>query len=177
MKSNYNMEIIVTSMSKLREQSNDIYKKIPSFDSIDCKEMCKSKKCKSECCTVTGCAPVEAVLINKFIKQNQLDLPLVTEKCFWGYILPNSHKIYSADAMFGMGGPQRVGQSKCLYTKDDKCLIYEQRPLICRLFGLTELMICTYALNQKKINMDDTFKEYLLKLIELMPVEFDITII
>ena len=179
------LKIEITTTQILKKAVDEIYNTIPEFEG-DCLNACKLKKCNFECCTVTGCAPVEAVLINSYIKRKKLNLPLVKEKSLWGYILPNTNNVNSNNFEKAVKENsnssllklfRQAEKSKCLYLSENGCQIYEQRPTICRLFGFTEEMLCEHAKNKKIISREESFNNYLSKLIKLVPLDTDISII
>lgn len=167
------MQNIITT-SELRKQVNEIYKEIPECKN-NCQKLCLSGKCKFECCTVTGCAPIEAVLINTYIKKERLSLPLIKDKVLWGYLLPNSGNIKQVEMSDIL--EDKFADFRCSYLSDKGCLIYEQRPIICRLFGLVETMICPYTKNQKLLSIEESVFKYLNRLVSIIPLNADIKII
>ena len=172
------IKVEVTTMNTLRKQVETIYKKVPKFDSFDCKKQCESGKCKFECCTCSGCTNVEAVLINAHIKNNKLDLPLITSKGSIGYMLPNSNGVTNAKRLFeGEEGFKDVTTSRCLYLGRTGCKIYNQRPMICRLFGLTKLMPCEYIKNQTLLSEEETMLDYFKELVEMIPDNANVKVI
>ena len=45
---------------------------------------------------------------------------------------------------------------ECVYLKDNKCQVYEARPIICRLFGISEGMECPYGCKPaSKLSFED----------------------
>jgi len=150
---------------ELKKKILEIYDTIPKTEMAKkCHKKCLSGECRAECCTVTGCAEAEKELINKYIKRNNLDLPLIEKKYAWGYVLPNSHGI---NEIYDVS-PKEAFNVKCKYLKDNKCSIYEVRPLICRLFGLTDIMPCTYFREEVRMTAEETFQKYLKKLVKIM---------
>lgn len=47
----------------------------------------------------------------------------------------------------------------CSYLKHDKCNVYTLRPLLCRLWGLTELMPCPYGCQPSRMLTNDEARE------------------
>ena len=171
-------KIELTTISELRSKVQEIYNTIPKFDSFDCKKACENKSCKFECCTVSGCTIVEGVLINKHIKSNKLDLPLITAEGHIGYVLPNSNNVTDPKTLYkGKEGFKQVTTSKCLYLGENGCKIYDQRPIISRLFGLTELMPCSHIKKQKLLDIKTTYINYLKPLADIIPHNAKVSII
>lgn len=112
-----------------------VYETLPKLKNPQkCAELCKTGKCKFECCTITGCSIREKHLINKHIAKNKLDLPYITFKHGMGYVLPAIDE----------------KMPKCAYLTEKGCAIYEIRPAICRLFGAVKQMPCTHMPDEAK---------------------------
>jgi Fe-S-cluster containining protein len=160
-------KIEIKTIQDIEKEVQEIYKNIPKAK-VDCHNLCKSGKCKFECCTVTGCAPVERLLINRFIEKNKLNFPLIeeTQKGF-GYILPNS---LNADEEYLLRKKSISEMPKCLYLTPEGCGIYEARPYICRIFGLGKKESFLHCIHSEEGNFsnEDTF-EGMGKLINILP--------
>lgn len=67
------------------------------------------------------------------------------------------------------GGPlPRVGNdATCPALKDGRCSIYEARPLICRLWGMTPDMPCPYGCKPDREMPDEEIQAILAKVISL----------
>lgn len=171
----------VTTVNTLKAEVNKIYNKLPEISG--CEKACKNKKCDFECCTITGCAPVEMILINSYIERNKLNLPKITEKTLWGYLLPNKDNINNLkeypDTTEKLEAAMKLAETtKCSYLSEERgCLIYEQRPLICRLFGTTNEMNCEHTKCERLIPLEEVNNKYLSPLIELVPSNANIKVI
>jgi Fe-S-cluster containining protein len=122
----------------LKENLQKIYDGLPKMTPGKCAELCKSGKCKNECCRKSACSRQEKHLINRFLARSHLNLPFVNEIYFYGYLLPHT-------------GTQE--EPKCAYLKDGVCAIYEVRPALCRLFGAIKEMSCSHFPEEAKIDM------------------------
>ena len=58
----------------------------------------------------------------------------------------------------------REEEEDCRFLRDGKCEIYEERPIMCRLFGLHEMLRCPHgARGERDLTMDEImalFSEY-----------------
>ncbi|MCK5022781.1 MAG: YkgJ family cysteine cluster protein [Candidatus Aenigmarchaeota archaeon] len=125
----------------LNQELQKIYDTLPKMkDPEKCARLCKNKICKHECCTLTGAGAREKHNINRFIKERGLKLPYVQNGIKNGYLLP----FKDTD-----NGPV------CEYVGPEGCLIYEVRPLICRLFATVKNMPCTHM--PEEIQTDEEF--------------------
>lgn len=123
----------------LKEDLEEVYKKLPKMKPGVCEQACYSGKCNFECCTVTGCSTKEKHLINRTILKENLNLPFVNNQYDPGYVLPNSLGVRNIQ--------EAIGATKklvCSYLTSKGCAIYEIRPLICRLFGACKEMPCIH---------------------------------
>lgn len=55
-----------------------------------------------------------------------------------------------------MGGYRWKGQ--CIHLHDGKCSIYDRRPLVCRIFGTSEMLICENCTPDKYLSEEETAK-------------------
>ncbi len=128
----------------LKQKMLKKYERLPKMLGTSCEEACASKKCNFECCTVSGCSPKEVRLINKYIKKNNLALPLTQNMIGSGYIMPsvqeNGELIDDKAIVEFVKGT--IKAPKCAYLGEKGCRIYEVRPAICRLFGAIKQMPC-----------------------------------
>lgn len=68
------------------------------------------------------------------------------------------------------GRRERYAQGlDCPYIRENKCSIYEVRPIICRLFGVTEKLACPCGRGPAKMLSDDKARE-LIHAVWNMPV-------
>jgi len=44
----------------------------------------------------------------------------------------------------------------CSHYKDGKCLIYENRPFVCRIYGTSELLMCDDCTPERLLSEDET---------------------
>lgn len=160
-------KVEIKTIKDIEREVQEVYNAIPKAK-VDCHNLCKSGKCKFECCTVTGCAPIERILINKYIKKNNLPFPLIedVQKGF-GYILPNS---LNADEKYLLKREPIPEMPKCLYLTSEGCGIYEVRPYICRIYGLGKTDSFLHCIHSEtgEFSNEDTF-EGMGKLINLLP--------
>ncbi len=129
----------------LKDDLDKIYSTLPKMTEGKCRSMTESGKCKFECCTVTACFNREKHNINKYIKENNLDLPFIKIRLGQGYILPYTHDLKLYDDSFP--------DVKCKYLISTGCAIYEVRPAICRVFGACKQVSCSYFRDDAKADM------------------------
>ncbi len=132
-------------MKKLEELSK-IYGTLPR---IECKGLCGERFCN-----VIGLGKVEEFLVRTYLaKQGREFIPFHTHE-------EKRVKLALADAIF-LDFPQSFEDPKlrCPYlTGEAKCSIYEARPLICRLWGMTPTMTCPYGCKPEVTLTDELAK-------------------
>lgn len=139
---------------KLKEKMDRRYDRLPAMDGEKCAGACQSGKCKFECCTITGCTEKEKRLINKFIKREGLEFPLIKSHLEMNYILPNNLNIESMSIdEFTKLALKKKWDVKCSYLTKKGCGIYEVRPAICRMFGAIKQMVCPYFPEEARVNI------------------------
>lgn len=118
-----------------------IYKKLPN---IECKGLCH------EACSVIAVKPIEHQTITNrigfdpFQSRQQLNITQNVPEYIMG---ANS------------------GCLKCpLLSSDNKCTIYDIRPLICRVFGLTKKLACPFGCMPDEWLKDSEVKKMLIEL-------------
>jgi Fe-S-cluster containining protein len=63
----------------------------------------------------------------------------------------------------------QTGCYTCPQLKDNKCSIYDIRPMICRLYGVVKKMQCRHGCRPKKFLPERKSRKLLLKLEEVKP--------
>lgn len=61
-----------------------------------------------------------------------------------------------------MGGYEYNGQ--CPYLVNGKCIIYEKRPFVCRIYGTSELLKCEDCISERYLSEEETkllIREYM----------------
>ncbi len=87
-------------------------KKLREFLMFDCSKVCP-KKCKADCC---GYVPMEKEFWEKHKHKAQVEVKVL--KWSTGHVIPLTKNL-----------------ACCFLDKDYRCVIYEDRPIVCRLFG------------------------------------------
>ena len=109
-------------MSKAKKLQ-EIYEKIPD---IKCRDNC------GECCGLISMSRYEEKRIRKYLEEYNLSIRFSNDPPNITYV--NAY----INAMMGV--------NKCHFLDDHKkCLIYPVRPIVCRLFGVSEHMKCPYV--------------------------------
>lgn len=109
-----------------------------SLPTIECKGLC------SDSCGTFHISPAEMANISKFV--NEHNQP-------WHQFLSRVDAITKA-LDHTMNHAEGCGCFKCPYLENGKCTIYDARPLICRLWGVSEGLGCSYGckINGKKLS-------------------------
>lgn len=94
-----------------------IYAKIPK---IECKGFCSTE------CTIIVAYDVEIKRIKERLKKNIFFKRSQAEEAFYKHVI------------------DRSGCHNCAALKDNRCSIYDARPLICRMFGVSEGLTCKH---------------------------------
>ena len=116
----------MASRSKKLRVLNALYARIPN---ANCKGLCAN-----QCSTIP--------LLQ--IELDNLEAALGRKLVLLASNLPSTH------AMAHIIAPNLTDQ-KCPMLVDKRCSVYEQRPLICRLYGVVELMICPHGCQPERI--------------------------
>lgn len=61
---------------------------------------------------------------------------------------------FSRSEEHAMGGYRYDGQ--CSHLKEGKCSVYENRPLVCRLFGTSEILQCEKCIPERYLTEKET---------------------
>jgi Fe-S-cluster containining protein len=125
---------------KMEETVQELYKKVPEVKELSfaCRSSVEAGICNGSCCTVSHMTPIEKEFINENIKEKKLNLPLVTGKIGDSYYTPNTENLNLV--------LEDDSKTRCLYFgKSKECLIYDFRPLMCRVAGLLPIPICYTA--------------------------------
>ena len=137
----------------LREKLDAVYETLPAMDSKKCASKCiLSKVCNFDSCTVTACGSREKHNINRYIKENKLDLPFIKERTN----LDNSDTYYLPAVLDDMENPV------CSYVTDQGCAVYPVRPAICRIYGKVTKMKCPHFPEEATgddLNLEPQLKE------------------
>lgn len=132
-----------------------------------CTEALKNKKCgitNEICCTVAHAYPIEKEFINNYIKEKKLNLPLIISKkdpATGAYHLPNTENQGAENWYLDKQN------TKCLYFKNNSCLIYKNRPINCRMTGMISMQDCPLISDKTKMLSMNEMLEIIIKLRKL----------
>lgn len=107
------------------------------------KEINKPFNCKKncgKCCTLTAFTQKEKEALGE-VANNYAWVEIGKALC----PLPK-------DGIEGNSMQDALGKTSCVFLdKNKRCTIYDKRPLVCRLFGRTETLICPEGVKPKKV--------------------------
>lgn len=121
-------------MSLKRKKLQEIYRKIPT---VQCKGLCKD-----------SCS---------FIKLGKKEYDYLVKEL--GLEFMSNDEILEVLQSDGIGV-----KSQCKCLKEGKCSIYQDRPGICRLFGVVKKMTCPFGCKPAKWLSDDKARKIMNKL-------------
>jgi len=85
----------------------------------------------SNCCGPIIWFKPEEILIRDFLEKNKLKYTTFTKEQI------------------------KKNDMKCPYLKENKCIIYPVRPIVCRLQGNIDELVCKNNIDIKKLNIDE----------------------
>jgi Fe-S-cluster containining protein len=131
---------MATKTKKLRVL-NEIYDSLPS---VECKGLCWTT------CSFINITPIEEV-----------NIETATGKPVETILVP----MIAGDGMTPMIKPTEA--EKCPYLQLNRCSIYAQRPLICRIFGTAEGLRCRHGCKPSRVISDKDVSKILKQLVKL----------
>lgn len=131
---------MATKTKKLRVL-NEIYNALPT---VECKGLCWTT------CSFIGLAPIEELNIEK-----------ATGKPVETILVPLLHREGDATMI------KPTEKEECPYLRLNRCSIYEHRPLICRVFGTAEGLLCRHGCKPSRVISDNDVSEILHRISKL----------
>lgn len=125
------------AMTEALEALRELYDSLPT---LNCQGHCW------QCCGAIDASPVERA----HIAELGVEIPVFTEE--WARAWANDEPAYCPAFSLGAGGLGKPG-----------CTVYERRPMICRLWGVSDSMPCPYGCEPERRLSDRESFELLFK--------------